>query len=272
MKTVTSKDGTLIAYDQTGSGPALILVTGAFGFRKYSGTLQLVDLLSRHFTVYNYDRRGRGDSGNTLPYAVDREIEDIDALIQAAGGSAYVWGNSSGAVLAARAAASGLHISKLSLYDPPMATQPGDRVPPKEWIAHLNQLIAAGKRGEAVYYFMTQGMGAPAFFIGMMRLMRGVWARLKAVAHTLPYDALIVNDFMTNQPLNPAQFARVTMPVQVVSGEKTAPLLQHASTALAAVLPNARHDVLAGQSHNVSMEALAPMLTGFFSGASASQL
>src|SRR2546430_2935002 len=120
MQSVISKDGTKIAYDQVGQGPAVILVAGAFSYRKYPGSVQLADLLAKHFTVFNYDRRGRGDSGDTKPYTVDREIEDVQALIDAAGGSAYVWGLSSGAILALKAAASGLAINKLALHEPPL--------------------------------------------------------------------------------------------------------------------------------------------------------
>src|SRR6266446_4701725 len=120
MKTVISQDGTAIAYDQVGQGPAVILVAGAFSYRKYPGSVQLADLLAKHFTVFNYDRRGRGDSGDTKAYAVEREIEDIQALIDAAGGSAYVWGLSSGAMLALKAAAGGLDITKLALHEPPL--------------------------------------------------------------------------------------------------------------------------------------------------------
>ena len=127
MQSVISKDGTTIAYDKTGRGPAVILVAGAFSYRKYPGSMQLADLLAKHFTVFNYDRRGRGDSGDTKPYAVDREIEDVQALIDAAGGSAYVWGLSSGAILALKAAAGGLDIKKLALHEPPFFVNAHDR-------------------------------------------------------------------------------------------------------------------------------------------------
>jgi len=164
-------------------------VAGAFSYRKYPASVQLADLLAQHFTVFNYDRRGRGDSGDTKPYAVEREIEDIHALIDVADGSAYVWGLSSGAILALEAAASGLAINKLALQEPPLFVNATDRQPPQDFAAHLTDLITSDRRDEAVKYFMTEGMGAPGFVIPLMHLMPGAWAQLKAVAHTLPYDA-----------------------------------------------------------------------------------
>ena len=188
MKTVISQDGTTIAYDQVGQGPAVILAAGAFSYREYPGSVQLADLLAKHFTVFNYDRRGRGDSGDMKPYAVEREIEDIQALIDAAGGSAYIWGLSSGAILALRAAACGLAIKKLALHEPPLFVNANDRQPPKDFIEHVTDLITADQRDEAVKYFMTQGMGAPGFVIPLMHFMPGAWPKLKAVAHTLPME------------------------------------------------------------------------------------
>lgn len=264
MQTVRSKDGTTIAYDQLGQGKPLILVAGAFSFREYVGSMQLANLLSPHFTVINYDRRGRGDSTDTKPYAVEREIEDLDALIRQVGGSAYVWGLSSGAVLALKAAAAGLNITRLSVYEPPFIVNPDDYQPPADFIQHVSDLIAADRRGEAVHYFMTKGMGAPSFFIRMMRFMPGVWKRLKAVAHTLPYDAILLQGLASGKPLVAQQWASITIPTQVMNGEKSAPSLRHAAEALAKILPNVQYRVLEGQSHNVSMEVLAPVLTEYF--------
>jgi pimeloyl-ACP methyl ester carboxylesterase len=142
MKKVISKDGTTIAYDQLGNGPTVILVGGAFSYRLFPGSVQLTEILAKHFTVINYDRRGRGDSGNTLPYAVEREIEDLEALIKEAGGTASVWGMSSGAVLALRAAASGLNFKKLSLYQPPFILDNSRPLPPANLVMQLNEMIA----------------------------------------------------------------------------------------------------------------------------------
>ncbi|MBW7455541.1 alpha/beta hydrolase, partial [Paenibacillus sepulcri] len=180
MNTAISRDGTRIAFDKVGQGPSLVLVAGAFSYRKFPGQVQLAGLLSEHFTVYNYDRRGRGDSGDTQPYAIEREIEDLQAMIEEAGGSANVWGLSSGAVLALQAAAKGLNITKLALHEPPFVVDAADRKPPENFLKHVSGLIAANRRAETIKYFMTQGMGAPSFVISLMRIMPGVWSRLMA--------------------------------------------------------------------------------------------
>ena len=164
MKTVLSKDGTRIAYDETGQGPVLVMVGGALGFRNFSGARELAGLLSAHFTVINFDRRGRGDSGDTQPYAIDREIEDISALINAAGGSAYVYGMSSGAALALIAASKLPGIKKLALYEPPfVGVDPNAKKPPADYRAQLQKLVDANNRSGAVKYFVTKIIGAPAF-------------------------------------------------------------------------------------------------------------
>ncbi|HEX2620348.1 MAG TPA: alpha/beta hydrolase [Phototrophicaceae bacterium] len=265
MKTVTSRDGTRIAYDQTGQGPAVILVAGAFSYRQYLGSVELAELLSQHFAVINYDRRGRGDSGDTAPYAVEREIEDLEALINAAGGSAYVWGLSSGAVLALKAAACGLNIKKLVLHEPPFRVDNNGPLPPSDFIEQVTALIDEGRRADAIKYFMTKGMGAPGIAMVFMRLMPGVWKRLMAVAHTLPYDALLLKGYSAGKPLAASDWVAVTMPTLVLSGEKSAPALRNAAKAVADVLPNAKTRVLEGVSHtNVNMKIVAPALEEFF--------
>jgi pimeloyl-ACP methyl ester carboxylesterase len=218
MQKLTSKDGTSIAYDKTGQGPAVILVAGAFSYRKYPASVQLTSLLAKHFTVYNYDRRGRGDSTDSRTYAVEREIEDLEALIDAACGSAYVWGLSSGAILALKAAAHGLPIKKLALQEPPFIVDANDRQPPKDFIDRVTGLIASDHRDEAIKYFIVQGMGAPGFVIPFMRLMPGVWPRLKAVAHTLPYDAKLLEGYTAGKPLQGTEWVSVTMPTLVMVG------------------------------------------------------
>ena len=239
---VTSQDGTTIAYDRTGAGEPLVLIAGAFSYRRYPGQVKLAELLSSQFTVYNYDRRGRGDSGDTTPYAVEREVEDLAAVIGAAGGSAHVWGLSSGAVLALDAAAAGLPIRRLAVQEPPLGVDPADRRPPAGLREHVTELISAGQRGEAVRYYMTDGMGAPSFVPALLRLMPGVWKNLTAVAHTLPYDAQLVEPYQAGRPLPTGQWAAVTMLTLVMCGtEKESPgLLRHGSAAVADALPNAR--------------------------------
>ena len=266
MQKVISKDGTSIAFDQTGSGQPVILVAGAFSFRKYPGSLELAALLSRDFTVINYDRRGRGDSGDTKPYSVAREIEDLEALINHVGGSTYMWGLSSGAVLALKAAASGLNVKKLAVYDPPFGVDNTAILPPSDFVKHLTELIARDQRGDAVRYFMTKGMGAPGFVMVMMRLMPGVWPRLTAVANTLPYDAMMLDGHITGQPLKAQDWAGVTMPTLVTAGSKSTTSLRHAAQQLAEILPNAQHRLLEGLSHtNIDMKVIAPVLKEFFS-------
>jgi pimeloyl-ACP methyl ester carboxylesterase len=264
MRTVRSRDGTRIAFDTVGNGPPLILVGGAFSFRMYKGLVELSGLLANNFTVFNYDRRGRGDSGDTPPYSVDREFEDLEALVAEAGGSAHVWGLSSGATLALRAAARGLAIRKLALFEPPFFIDREDHVPPNDLETHLDRLIADGRRGEAVKYFITKGLGAPPIAIFFMRLMPGVWPRLTAVAHTLPYDTRIVGSAIGGVPIRPEEWAAVGVRTLVISGEKSPSRLRRGSAALAKALPRADHRRLKGQSYDVSMKVLAPVLVEFF--------
>lgn len=265
METVISKDGTKIAYNKTGSGPAVILVGGAFSYRGYAGSLELAERLSADFTVYNYDRRGRGDSTDSPTYSIEREFEDLDAVIQAAGGSACVFGISSGAVLGLKAAGCGLNIRRLALYEPPYRVDTIGTLPPTDFVPHLKTLIAADKRGDAVRYFMTKGMGAPGFVVTMMRVMPGVWPRLKAVANTLPYDAMLLEDHKAGQPLQAQQWVGVTVPTLVLSGEKSVEALRNGAKAMVDVLPNAQPRVLEGLSHtNMDMKVIAPVLVEFF--------
>jgi hypothetical protein len=263
MHTVTSKDGTNIAFDLLGAGPPVILVGGAFSYRAFPKMVELSELLADRFTVVNYDRRGRGDSGDTPPYAVDREIEDLEALINASGGSAFVWGWSSGSVLALRAAAHGLRIDRLALYEPPFMVDASHRLPPADFTRRLGELTACGRRGAAVHYYLAQGIGVPGVIVALMRFTP-FWSKLKAVAHTLPYDWAVMGDTMAGRPLSVEEWASVTAPALILAGEKTDERLRKAAQALAAVLPNGRLHVLEGQGHNVSMPVLAPALTEFF--------
>src|SRR5258707_8754239 len=186
MEKVNSKDGTLIAFDRSGEGPPIILVDGALCYRASGPMGPLAKLLAQHFTVYTYDRRGRGDSGNTSPYAVEREVDDIEALIIAAGGTAFVFGASSGAALALEAANRGLAIEKLALYEAPFIVDNSRPPTPEDFVAQLDSLIALERRGDAVKLFLKL-VGVPAIFLAIMRFMP-VWSKLTAVAHTLPYD------------------------------------------------------------------------------------
>jgi len=266
MYTVTSKDGTKIAYDKVGKGPALILVAGAFSYRKYPGQVKLANLLSENFTVYNYDRRGRGDSEDTQQYSIEHEIEDLQAIIDEAGGSSYVWGLSSGAVLALQAAAKGVSITKLALHEPPFVVDDAGHIPPKDVAVQVKELIAANRRAEAIKYFMTKGMGAPSFVVSLMRIMPGVWSKLKAIAHTLPYDAALLDGYMDGNPLPANLWSTVTMPTLVLEGTESPTALRHGAQALAQVLPNAQLLSKKGLGHTKKLDTkrISSELAAFF--------
>jgi pimeloyl-ACP methyl ester carboxylesterase len=269
METVISKDGTRIAYDRYGHGPALILVGGALSRRKFKKMSQLAELLADRFTVVNYDRRGRGDSGDTPPYELEREIEDIEALIGAVGGSASLWGWSSGGALALRAAAAGIGVEKTAAFEIPFMVDPDEQLPPADYEERVTRLAAAGKRSDAVKVFMHEAIGIPAPFVALMRLMP-MWKDLKAVAHTLPYDwAALGEHNMRGRALDPGEWASVTVPVQIEYGSKSPDKLKKGSQAIAEVLPDAELRVLEGQTHNVNMKALAPVLADFLAVPSA---
>ena len=271
MPAVISRDGTRIAYDQAGSGPAVILVGSALSDR--SDTRKLAALLAARFTVINYDRRGRGESGDTQPYAVEREIEDLEALIRAAGGTAFVFGSSSGAVLALRAAAAGLPIGRLAVFEPPFRLDHDDGAPPAEYEARLAELLAAGRRSDAVSLFMSKAVGVPRAGLLFMRLWPGLWAKMTAMAPTLLYDHAVMGDTLAGRPLDPAQWAAVRAPTLVLDGGKSPAAFRNAVASLAGVLPHARRLTLDGQGHGAVEMApgrVAPPVREFFeSGASA---
>jgi pimeloyl-ACP methyl ester carboxylesterase len=275
MDTIRSLDGTAIACDRSGAGEPLVLVGGAFSYRRYPGQVKLAQLLAERFTVYSYDRRGRGDSGDTPPYAAVREIEDLAAVIGAAGGQAHVWGLSSGAVLVLDAAAAGLPIRKLAVQEPPLVVDPADRRPPADMYQRLSELIDSGKRGEAVRYFMVDGMGAPPFVPGVLRLTPGVWKKLTRVAHTLPYDARLLADYQAGRSLPAGQWAAAAMPTLVMCGtEKESPaFLRHAAAAVAAALPSASLVERQGLGHTKALNArvIADTLTEFLTATAPAQ-
>lgn len=264
MDTVHSHDGTPIAFDRLGAGPALILVGGAFQYRAIDPrTARLAELLAPRFSVYHYDRRGRGDSGDTAPYAVAREVEDLDALIAAAGGSALVFGMSSGAALALEAAKRGLAITKLALYEPPFIVDDSRPPLPREYAARLAELIASGSRGDAVAYFMTATAGVPAEFIAPMR-SDPIWPAFEAVAHTLPYDAAVLGDTMSGDPSTLGRWASVAVPTLVIDGGASPAYVGNAARTLAELLPHGERRTLADQTHEYAPEILAPVVTAFF--------
>ncbi len=259
MNTAISKDGTVIAYEKTGNGKPLILIDGALCYRSFGPMPKLAPLLAEHFTVYYYDRRGRGDSTDVQPYSPQKEVEDIAALIAAAGGSAFVAGLSSGAALALGAAEAGLNIPKMALYEPPFVYEKNSPQSKTDHAAQLKSLVASGKRGAAVKYFMVDMVGAPWFFGFMMQLMP-MFKKLKAVAHTLPYDAAVMGDFTAPTE----RIAQITNRTLIAGGEKSPDTLKYAVRAVADALPNKELRWLEGQTHNVSPGVLVPVLTEFF--------
>jgi pimeloyl-ACP methyl ester carboxylesterase len=250
MGTVTSRDGTRIAFDQSGEGPALILVVGAFNDRATGASL--AQSLEPRFTVFNYDRRGRGESGDTAPYALEREIEDLEALITQAGGSACVFGYSSGAILALRAAAHGLALSQLALYDPPPTGAKAGELAPQ-----LTELIAAGRRGDAVELFQTEAVGIPAAVGAQMR-HAPFRPALEKMAHTLVYESTILGS------LSEGLLASVRVPTLVIDGEESHVMLRQAAQSVADALPNGRYRTLKGQGHDIVPAVVGPVLEEFF--------
>lgn len=262
--TVTSKDGTSIAFDRTGTGPGLILVGGALSER--SAWVPVAELLAPAFTVTAYDRRGRGDSGDTAPYAVEREIEDLEALIDDVGGTAFVHGQSSGAVLSLEAAARlGDKVQRLSLYEPPFIIDDSRTPPPEGFAEHIEELIAADSRGEAVEYWMIDVVGAPPEMVAQMKAAP-MWPALEAVAHTLPYDIAVLGEDMSGNPLPAERWAAMTAPVLVMDGGASPAWIRHTAQTLADVLPYGKHRSLSGQTHSAAPDVLAPELKQFFGG------
>ena len=250
---VVSKDGTQIAFDRSGSGPALIVVDGALCSRTFGPSAKLARELEADFTVYRYDRRGRGASSDTAPYDRAREVEDLAALISDAGGSASLIGLSSGGALALQAAAAGVPVERVIAYEPPYVQEHDESPTGPAHEAELRRLVASGDRGGAINYFMKDMVGAPAFVPIMMRLSFWMWPKLVAVAHTLPYDAALMTGFRVPR----TQFARIAVPVFVLNGSKTDTRLKAAARAVAQTISGARHAELAGQTHNVNAEVLA---------------
>lgn len=263
MHTVISADGTPIAYDRTGNGPAVIFVLGATATRGLAAQ-QGDGEAETPFTAYVYDRRGRGDSGDTPPYAVAREIEDLEAMIDAAGGAAFVFGHSSGAVLALRAAGQlGSKIKKLALYEPPFILDNSRPPIPADYVAHLRALSAAGRNEEALIYFMTVAVGIPAEYIGGMK-QAPFWASSVKVAHTISYDGEIMGETMYGNPASLQPFAEITTATLVMVGSNSPPYQQNAVATLAKLLPNAQYQSMAGQDHGIAPEVLNSALAAFF--------
>lgn len=257
MLHVRSRDGTPIAVETSGSGPALVIVNGALSDRNTVTPLR--PLLDPHFKVIGYDRRGRGDSGDTLPYAPERELEDLAAVIEAAEAPAFVYGHSSGAILALRAALSGVSMRRLAVNEPPFML-PGTRpLPPPDITSRIAERIAANDRAGALHLFLSEQVGLPPPALESMQASP-VWARMLALAHTTPYDSAVAGD----SALPTAALAKLSLPVLVLNGTASAPWLADTARALVGALPNARATALEAQPHSPAPNVLAPVLVSFF--------
>lgn len=259
METTKSADGTVIAYDRKGDGPPVVITVGAFCDRK---TFDPPAELTSQFTVYTFDRRGRGDSGDTAPYSPAREIEDLAAVVGAAGGggAVFAYGHSSGASLVLRAAAQGVPLTRVVAYEAPFIA-PGTRQLAEDPVAHINDLVAAGRRDEAVRYWMTDVTQAPPEVLPMME-NSPAWPGLQALAHTLPYDLLLNGD----QGVPVAELATITAPVLVVGGARSPDWFHRTVEATAAAIPGARLRMLEDCDHGAPREVVSAVMTEFFLG------
>jgi pimeloyl-ACP methyl ester carboxylesterase len=265
-KIVKSKDGTSIAYEQSGAGPVVIVVAAALA--DHAGTDGLAKQLAPNFTVINYDRRGRGKSTDTQPYAIEREVEDIEALIDAAGGQAFVFGSSSGAVLALEAASRLVgKVKKLFMYEPPFIIDNTQPAMPDDFSEQVTALVKADRRNDAVKLFFGKGMGIPAFAVTLMRWLMPGWSSMARIAHTLPYDLAVLAGTQTGQPLPANRWAAATPPTLVVVGSKSEPFFHNGAKALAALLPNVEYQSLEGRDHSTVLmapQAIAAAMADYF--------
>jgi pimeloyl-ACP methyl ester carboxylesterase len=255
-----SADGTGIAFDRSGAGPAIILVHGAFTGKAHPILSDVALALARWFTVFNYDRRGRGDSGDTPPYGAEREVEDLAALVEIAGGSAMVFGGSSGAGLALQATAQNPAISKVAVWEPPYHVDDSAPKLPHDFAEWLAALVRNGRRADAVELFMVGAAAAPAEAVAAMRLQPS-WSDCEALAHTLAYEAAIMGP---GNALPAERLAAIAQPTLVLTGGNSPAWMTNAGAAVARTIPGAVHRVLEGQTHSVSPASLAPELLVFF--------
>jgi pimeloyl-ACP methyl ester carboxylesterase len=263
-QTVTSADGTLIALDEIGDGPPVVLVGGAFN--DLSTVAGLAKTLAPYVTAIAYDRRGRGGSGdNSRDYDQARELDDLAAVLDHAGGSASVFGHSSGATLALTAAQQGLAIDRLALYEPPYVVDPSRPRPADDVGARIRALVSQGHRDGAVTLFLTEQVAVPVEMVQVMRANQPMWDWLTGLAHTLPYDVAICGPGLA---LPADRLATITVPTLVIHGGDSAPWMAAAAAAVAEAIPGARHLTLTGQDHGVLQQpdALRPALVDFLTG------
>jgi hypothetical protein len=259
----TSADGTRIAYETVGSGTPVVLVEGGFGTR--ADAWEYASALSGRFTAACYDRRGRGDSGDTQPYAPARELEDLRAVIDALGGSAFVYGHSSGGALSLDAVAAGLPITKLAVYEPPFTVDDSRPPYPDGFVESLREMVEAGRRGDAVAEFWRTGFLMPESEIEMAR-QAPVWPQWESLVHTLIYDYKILGDRISGRPLPSAWADSIAIPVLIFEGGESPAWLRNVVTSLVAALPSATKRTLAGQRHSPPADVVAPILESFYGG------
>jgi pimeloyl-ACP methyl ester carboxylesterase len=257
-KQTVSRDGTPIAYTHIGQGPAVILVSGAMSTG--ATVTPLAHALSDRFTAIAYDRRGRGDSGDTEPYAVAREVEDIAALIEAAGGEAALYGISSGGALALEAAASGLPVRQVAAYEPPFADFGGGAEERAEYTEKLSEALGKGRRGDAVEAFLRLTGLAEEMIEGARQAP--MWADMEAIAPTLAYDNSIMGDGLVPRE----RLASLSLPVLAIAGAASPAWMREAAQAVAEAVPEGTYRALEDQNHMVDPNVLAPVLAEFFSG------
>ncbi len=263
MSTVTSADGTTIAFEAYGEGRPLILIDGATAHRAVNPLNDEVgQLLTDRFRTYAYDRRGRGASTDTAPYAIQREIEDIAALIEDAGQPAILFAWSSGGLLALDAAAAGLPIAGLVLFEPPVVVDDVRPPLPSDYVEQLDAFVAEGRRDKAAELFMTAAAMLPAEAIPGMK-QSPYWAPVEEIAHTIAYDGRIMGTTMSGNPLPSDRWADVKVPVLVLYGDKTWPALSAGAQAVAEHLPTATVKAIPGENHGTEAATLAPVLREF---------
>jgi pimeloyl-ACP methyl ester carboxylesterase len=266
QKTVTSKDGTTIAFEQSGAGSAIIFVNPALADR--TGSTKIAKMLAAQFTVINYDRRGRGKSTDTAPYAIEREVEDIEALIDSAGASAFLFGSSSGAVLALEAANRlGSKVQGLFMYEPPFIVD--DSQPPilDDFSQQIAEMVSNNRRSDAVKHFFGKGMGIPPIFVTLMRWLMPGWSKMVNVADTLLYDLTVMSGTQTGKPLPTGRWTSMTAPTLVMVGSKSEPFFHTGAQAFADLLPNVEYRSLEGASHGsvtMSPKDVAAAVGNFF--------
>ncbi|MBS1872315.1 MAG: alpha/beta hydrolase [Acidobacteria bacterium] len=265
-KTARSRDGALIAYEQTGAGPVVILVSAALADR--DGARPLARRLASSFTVINYDRRGRGESSDAAPYAVEREVEDLEALCGAAGEPVFLFGSSSGAVLALDAGSRlGARVRKLFLYEPPFIVD-ASHAPTPDSLAHeIGAAAAANDRDRAVALFFQKGMGIPAVGVTFMRLFLPAWRDMARIAHTAPYDLKILAGTQSGRPLPIDRWSRTTPAAMAAVGAKSEEFFHNGAKALAHTLPTAEYRPLDGLDHSAVLmapDALAGAMRRYF--------